>query len=52
MAGVSLRNKRQICRLMWASPPPGLFNAQFMKRIARSAPMPPKAMRCLASVTL
>ena len=30
----------------------GLFNAQFMKRIARRAPMPPKAMRCLASVTL
>lgn len=31
---------------------PGLFNAQFMKRMARRAPMPPKAMRCLASVTL
>ena len=30
----------------------GLFNAQFMKRIATSALRPPKAMRCLASVTL
>jgi cellulose biosynthesis protein BcsQ len=31
---------------------PGLFNAQFMTRMARIASTPPKAMRCRASVTL
>lgn len=30
----------------------GLFNAQFMTRMARIAAMPPKAMRCRASVML
>ena len=31
---------------------PGLFNAQYMTRIARMARMPPKAMRWRPSVTL
>jgi hypothetical protein len=30
----------------------GLFNAQFMTRMASTALMPPKAMRCRPSVTL
>ena len=32
--------------------PQGCSTLKFMERIARRAPMPPKAMRCLASVTL
>jgi hypothetical protein len=31
---------------------PGLFNAQYMTRMARIASMPPKAMRCRPSETL
>jgi hypothetical protein len=31
---------------------PGLFNAQYMTRMARIALMPPKAMRCRPSETL
>ena len=33
-------------------PDPGLFNAQYMTRMARIALMPPKAMRCRPSETL
>jgi peptidoglycan/LPS O-acetylase OafA/YrhL len=41
-----------IHRLFFDGGTPGLFNAQYMTRIARMARMPPKAMRWRPSVTL
>ena len=50
--GWSQKRIDELMPWLWVPQHPGLFNAQYMTRMARIALMPPKAMRCRPSETL